>query len=217
MRTPRLPGLVAALVALLWAVTSSFGATALAAAPSSAHGSFCSGHGVSVAVDFHQLGGGVRQACVPRGAGKSAWDVIEKAGFDLTEVSSYPGAVCEVAGKPHTSCAKMPPATAYWGLYVGKKGAWGFATKGATQLKMHDGDFIALSWNHGKKPVKPGVAPVDRPGANHAQASGRKAGNLANDAHGSSTFPWWVVVLVVVVLLAGAGAVLGRRRSTPRS
>ena len=84
--------LVAALV--LGAAT-----TALPVAPAQA--AACpSGDGVTVVVDYHELGGGVAQVCDSGGAGKTAAAQLTAAGFALTRVQRQPGFVCRVEGKP---------------------------------------------------------------------------------------------------------------------
>ena len=200
----------ARLVALIVALFSGLSSLVLLAAPAHAEGSFCTGAGVNVAVDFKALGGGVKQTCVEDGAGKTAADVFKEAGFDLTPVGAFPGAACQVDGKPEgVACAKMPPANAYWGLYIGTKGKWGYAPKGANELKMADGDYVAFAWQSTKASVPPGVAPAPSPAKAEPAAKDTSTSSSSDDDGG---IPWWIPA-VVVVLLAGAGGVVAVRRN----
>lgn len=192
--------LTAMLAALVWVP-----------APAVAAGSFCEDQGVNVVVDFKDLGGGVQQACVEDGAGKMASEVFADAGFELTPVGAFPGAACRVDGKPaDAACADMPPANAYWGLYVGAKGKWGYAPKGANELAMADGDYVGFAWQTSKTSSPPEVAPKPQPASD--TASEPASDSEANEDDGG--IPWWVPVGVVVVLLAAGVAIALRRRSS---
>jgi hypothetical protein len=116
--------------------------------------------GVSVVVDFHQLGGGVQTFCDVGGAGENAATQFEDAGHALTYVQGQPF-VCEVDSKPATQCARTPPANAYWSLWWsdGKSGQWKYASLGVTALEVPAGGYVALSWQGQSNQAKPGVAP----------------------------------------------------------
>jgi hypothetical protein len=115
--------------------------------------------GVSVVVDFHQLGG-VQTACDAGGAGKYAAAQFTDVGHTLTYVQGQ-AFVCQVDGAPDTQCARTPPSTAYWSLWWsdGKSGTWTYASVGATSLKVPAGGYVALSWQQGSAQAPPGVAP----------------------------------------------------------
>ena len=116
--------------------------------------------GVSVVVDFHQLGG-VQTACDSGGAGKYAAAQFTDVGHTLTYVQGE-AFVCQVDGAPDTQCVRTPPATAYWSLWWsdGKSGTWTYASVGVGSLKVPDGGYVALSWQKGSAQVPPGVAPT---------------------------------------------------------
>lgn len=129
--------------------------------PSSAQASTCSSaSGVSVVVDFHQLGGGVRSSCDSGGAGEYADAQFEDAGYTLTYVQNEPF-VCQVEGAPDRTCPRTPPANAYWSLWWsdGKSGTWQYASVGVTALKVPNGGYVALSWQGQAAQAKPGVSP----------------------------------------------------------
>ncbi len=122
------------------------------------------GSGVTVVVDYHQLGGGVVQACDAGGDGKSAMSLFQDAGFDLAFVQRQPGFVCRIDGKPGTdteACVNTPPADAYWGLFWadGTSATWRYSTSGAAALTLHDGQSVAFSWQASTSSTPPGVKP----------------------------------------------------------
>jgi len=115
--------------------------------------------GVSVVVDFHQLGS-IQASCDAGGAGKYAAAQFTDVGHTLTYVQGQ-AFVCQVDGAPDTQCARTPPATAYWSLWWsdGKSGTWTYASVGVTSLKVPDGGYVALSWQQGSTQAPPRVAP----------------------------------------------------------
>lgn len=118
--------------------------------------------GVTVVVDFHELGGGVSQVCDPDGGGHSAAKLFTDNGFPLTYVSRQPGFVCRVSGKPADDpCVNTPPSDAYWGLFWsdGKSGSWTYSTVGAGSQKVPDGGYVAFSWQGDAGKSLPGVTP----------------------------------------------------------
>lgn len=144
--------------------------------------------GVSVVVDFHELGGGVQTACVPDGGGDTAASLFPAAGFPLTYVQRQPGFVCRVSGKPADDpCVNTPPADAYWGLWWsdGKSGSWTYSSSGAGSLRVPEGGYVAFSWNGSSSRSAPGAgptphaAPSPSPSPTHDPAPG--------PTHGSTT------------------------------
>ena len=129
--------------------------------PSPAQASTCStGSGVSVVVDFHQLGGGVQTFCDAGGAGENAATQFEDAGHTLTYVQGEPF-VCEVDGAPATQCVRTPPANAYWSVWWsdGKSGTWKYSSTGVTSLEVPDGGSVALSWQGQSSQAEPRATP----------------------------------------------------------
>jgi hypothetical protein len=131
-------------------------------APRPAQAATCSSaSGVSVVVDFHQLGGGVQTFCDAGGAGKYADAQLVDAGYSLTYVQRQPGFVCRVNGTPASDpCVNTPPADAYWSLWWsdGKSGRWTYASTGVASLKVPAGGYVGLSWQQGTAKATPGVA-----------------------------------------------------------
>jgi hypothetical protein len=144
-------------VAVLVAAAVGLGASGPAQAAT------CSGSsGVSVVVDFHQLGGGVQTYCDAGGAGKTADAQLKDAGHQLTYVQRQPGFVCRIDGVPADDpCVNTPPADAYWSLWWsdGTSGTWSYSSSGAASLKVPNGGYVGLSWQQGSSKAVPGVAP----------------------------------------------------------
>jgi hypothetical protein len=158
--------LLAAVVLLGTAAAPAYVATGPAVASTS--GACAAGSGVTVVVDFHQLGGGVQERCDPGGGGTTAATIFPAAGFALSYAQSAPGAVCKVAGEPaQQTCVGMPPGDAYWSLWwTGPAGgSWTYASEGVDSLTIPAGGFVAFSWQGQDAKAPPGVA------ARHAAAA----------------------------------------------
>lgn len=123
--------------------------------------------GVTVVVDPHGLGGGVRAVCDAGGGGKYASTIFGEAGFPLTYVQREPGFVCRVDNQPSSTqqaCVNTPPANAYWGLWWsnGTSGTWTYANYGVGAQKIPAGGSVAFSWNGSSTKSPPGTTPPAR-------------------------------------------------------
>lgn len=181
---------VAAAVVLI----ATVGTPILTSAPAQA--ASCSGSsGVTVVVDFNQLGGGIQQQCARDGG--SAASMFELTGFTLDRVQSQQGFICRVAGAPADDPCVEPNGSAYWSLWWndGKGGAWIYAATGADGLKVSPGASVAFSWNQGGGRVPPSAGPVARltavpspsptapePSEDSAASSTQSGGNTAPSA-----------------------------------
>jgi hypothetical protein len=132
--------------------------------PAPAQASTCgSAHGVSVVVDFHELGGGVQTFCDAGGAGKTADAQLRDAGHELTYVQRQPGFICRIDDKPADDpCVNTPPSDAYWALWWsdGKSGTWSYSSQGASSLKVPEGGYVGMSWQGSDSRTPPGVPPT---------------------------------------------------------
>jgi hypothetical protein len=132
-----------------------------------------SARGVTVVVDFHQLGGGVQTFCDIPGAGSKTADTqLRDAGHALTYVQRQPGFICRIDGKPASDpCVNTPPADAYWSLWWsnGTSGRWAYSSLGPSSLKVPAGGYVAMSWQAGSGKAPPGVSP--KPHATKPSAS----------------------------------------------
>ncbi len=138
------------------ALTAAAGAAVPVAGPAApAAAATCgSGGGVTVIVDFRELGGGVQGQCVRDGGGQRASSLFPAAGFPLEDVRTENGFfVCRVSGAPDSSredCVDTPPADAYWGLWWSTgDGRWSYSNYGANGLKVPDGAWVGFSWKQG--------------------------------------------------------------------
>jgi hypothetical protein len=132
--------------------------------PAPAQASTCGGaKGVSVVVDFHELGGGVHTFCDAGGAGKTADAQLRDAGHQLTYVQRQPGFICRIDDKPSGDpCVNTPPSDAYWSLWWsdGKTGKWSYSSTGASSLKVPEGGYVGMSWQGSDSKAAPGVTPA---------------------------------------------------------
>lgn len=157
--------------------------------PGQAQAATCgSAHGVSVVVDFHELGGGVQTACDASGAGKTADSQLRDVGHTLTYVQRQPGFICRIDGKPaNDACINTPPADAYWSLWWsdGTSGKWSYAAQGAGSLKVPDGGYVGLSWQGSGAKSPPGAAAT----AHRAQPSSGPTTHPTSPHPSTSTAP----------------------------
>lgn len=171
--------------------------------------------GVTVIVDFHP---GVREVCDANSGRPDAAALFTRNGWTLTQVSSTPGFVCRIDGRPAGgSCASTPPATAYWSLWVsaGPGKPWSYASLGPYSLTVPDGGSVAFSWDARPGDVPPSVAPggVAPSAAASSAAPSSAATATAPGPTGGSGLPGWVApTLVVLVLVAALVVALLRRR-----
>lgn len=122
--------------------------------------------GVSVVVDYKEIGGGIVTGCAPTGGSKSAAAIFAEAGVALSYASRQPGFVCRVNDQPTTDpCVNTSPADAYWGLWWsdGTGSSWTYSPVGVGGLSVPAGGSVAWAWqlDRGDAPVPPGIpAPV---------------------------------------------------------
>ncbi|GEP33283.1 hypothetical protein NSZ01_10510 [Nocardioides szechwanensis] len=139
-------------------------AAAGAGVPAPAAAAGCSSaEGVTVVVDFNELGGGVPSVCDADGGGKKASTLFEDSGFDLSYASRQPGFVCRVSGVPTSDpCVNTAPANAYWGLWWsdGKTGSWSYSSLGAQSLTIPAGGYVAFSWDQSESSAAPSFTPA---------------------------------------------------------
>jgi hypothetical protein len=167
--------------------------------PTAYAGACSTNTGVTVVVDFNQLGGGVQQACVAGGGGDTASSLFPAAGFSLTYASRQPGFVCRVNDVPQSDpCVNTAPADAFWSLWWSKgNGSWSYASIGVGSLKVPDGGFVAFSWDQvsgseppsagATTPAAPAPSPTPTPTPSPEASGGNNPGQPA--APGGTTPP----------------------------
>jgi hypothetical protein len=185
------------------------------AAPASAtatEGACPAGGGVTVVVDFGDLGPGSLIRCAP-GTPANGIAALQEAGFQVAGSQKYGLAVaCRIDGKPGPdveSCAGMPSATAYWSYWHAPAGGtWQSSQEGAQTAKPVPGGFEGWAFARPKSandlPAPPRVPPVRQTGT--AVPDVAKAGDVE--------FPWGFVIGAAVILVIGAAGVFisSRRR-----
>jgi hypothetical protein len=131
--------------------------------------------GVSIVIDYGPNGPTGETYCV-EGTGGVAADVVASVGVttegtaaygDLVvcRVNNYPpaDAPISVAGEdPYTeTCEEMPPAFAYWALWIKRAGAteWGYAEEGVGTLEVSPGDALGFVFSTGSDTPTPDSTP----------------------------------------------------------
>lgn len=113
------------------------------------------GSGVSVVVDF----GATESTRCATGDPTSGLAALKGAGFTVTMVARFPGAVCRINGIPKPAkdaCVVMPPATAYWSYWHALRGGtWTYSTSGAGSYDPKPGTVEGWAYGAGKPPSIP--------------------------------------------------------------
>lgn len=140
----------AAAAALLAAVVGALPALPARAGAAGAAGPCPDANGVTVVVDFHELGGGVVVRCAagPQATGVAA---LKTAGFAVTGTARWGEAfICRIDGKPSAaeeSCVDTPPVSAYWSYWSASAGgSWSYSQYGAAARTPPPGSFEGWSF-----------------------------------------------------------------------
>jgi hypothetical protein len=160
--------LLRAATAVALTLTVSTGVAGVARAAGTA--GYCpDANGVTVVVDFNELGGGTSIRCAPGGQ-PTGHAALRNAGFTIAGTARWGEAfVCRIQGKPGPQsepCIDTPPTTAYWSYWhASNGGSWTYSDKGLMSRKPPAGSFEGWSFslNRASAPA-PGVRPV-RPAA----------------------------------------------------
>lgn len=137
--------------------------------------------GVTVVVDFTDLGGDVVVRCAP-GSGFTGLDALQRTGFAPAGTQRYGLTfICRLSGRPAAdeplavkgnedyteACVSTPPQTAYWSYsYAANGGAWKYSSLPAKDHTVVAGGFEGWKFalNRSAQRSVPGVAP-HRPGS----------------------------------------------------
>ncbi|MFF3856445.1 hypothetical protein [Micromonospora sp. NPDC002575] len=122
--------------------------------------------GVTVVVDFNELGGGTVVRCA-RGEPSTGLAALKDAGFQVTGTLRWgEGFVCRIEGKPSAAaekCVDTPPASAYWSYWhAANGGSWTYSDKGVLNRKPPAGSFEGWSFSLNRSAAdapRPGLAP----------------------------------------------------------
>jgi hypothetical protein len=114
---------------------------------------------VSIYVDYGSLdSGSTIEKCVTTSGEINATELLVNANISLEGTQKYGNAVvCRLNGLPNSSvesCEEMPPAEAYWAVYVKEyeafpipfntEGEWGWAQTGFNEVNLQNGDSLGL-------------------------------------------------------------------------
>ena len=119
------------------------------AAPAGAADGACStANGVTVVIDFQELGGGVSTRCVT-GQVANGFEALAAAGFSYQTALRSPGFLCKISGLPATEqCIQPSPTTAYWSYWLANRGGeWCYSTLGAGNISPLPGTVQGWSFS----------------------------------------------------------------------
>jgi hypothetical protein len=127
--------------------------------------------GVTVVVDFNDLGGGVVVRCAP-GDQATGLSALKNAGFTIAGTTRWgEGFVCRIEGRPTVAtepCRDTPPASAYWSYWhASNGGSWTYSDKGVLNRRPPAGSFEGWSFSTNRTQAtapRPDTAPT-RPAA----------------------------------------------------
>ena len=151
--------------------------------------------GVTVVVDFQELGGGVVVRCFPHPTSSSTGlSALQDAGFTPTGTARFGlGFICRIEGKPvaaDEACIDTPPATAYWSYWSAPNGgSWKYSDLGVSNHKVILGGFEGWSFAKDKTSATvppPRVAPrhaITSPTPSPAQSQPKPPTQTPQPAH----------------------------------
>lgn len=114
---------------------------------------------VNVYVDYGSLDSSAPvEQCIETTGEANALDLLASVNIEVQGTEKYGNAVaCRLNGLPDASvesCAEMPPADAYWAVYVKEyesfpipfntEGEWGWAQTGINEVVLQNGDSLGL-------------------------------------------------------------------------
>ncbi|HIZ38282.1 MAG TPA: hypothetical protein H9815_21095 [Candidatus Ruania gallistercoris] len=178
--------------------------------------------GVTVVVDFTDVGGEIEVGCA-EGDPASGREALEAAGF--TPADSTPGMICTINALPDPCPEEFDGS--YWSYWYAEDDAWTSYQVGADEADPAPGEVDG--WRYFDGSAGPQVAPAEAmaaapagDGAQNAEESSENAaadkddaGDVDEEAEGFDPSGLIAAGVVAVVLIAGIVLVL-RRRSAMR-
>ena len=160
---------------------------------SKGHPGFCkNGTGVTVVVDFQQLGGTTIVRCNPQTTRGTGLDALKGAGFQIAGVQRWgEGFICRIENRPSAvetipvkgnedyqeACVDTPPAAAYWSYWhAGNNCPWTYSQWGVKNRDFIPGGFEGWSFSLNATAdtnPKPRIAAV-RPGTGGEPCNAKK-------------------------------------------
>jgi len=123
----------------------------IAAAGAGTDGICPTAEGVTIVVDFQELGGGVQARCAT-GQIDSGFAALRAADIDYQPTARSGGFLCKIAGKPgNDPCMNPSPPTAYWSYWLAPRGGqWCFSSLGAGNRTPPPGTVEGWSFSKDK-------------------------------------------------------------------
>ncbi|SEG76038.1 hypothetical protein SAMN04489712_111112 [Thermomonospora echinospora] len=123
--------------------------------------------GVTVVIDFQELGGPSIVRCAP-GPQDTGLAALQNAGISVTGTARWGlGFICRIEGKPGPSsepCIDTPPASAYWSYWHAPNGGtWHYSDWGVKNRRPPPGSFEGWSFSKNRTAAtnpQPRIAPV---------------------------------------------------------
>lgn len=161
--------------------------------------------GVTVVVDFSDLGGGVASACA-EGDPASGREALEAAGF--TPTTDDAGLICAIDAQPDPCPTEFTGS--YWAYWQMVDGEWVASQVGPDDADPAPGDIEGWRYNDGSEPPLQPVIQGDATTATDDTADAT-SGEASGDAGGGISPALWAVIVVVAGLVIGL--VIRRTRS----
>lgn len=193
-------GLRSGLLALaLVAGSAGFGLVtapaAVAVDPSKGSPGFCpNANGVTVVIDFQELGGTTIVRCAP-GDQATGLTALKNAGIQIAGTNRWGESfICRIEGKPGPDsepCIDTPPASAYWSYWHSPNaGNWTYSQWGVTNRKPPPGSFEGWSFSKDKTETTnppPRVAPTRPAGDGSGGGTGGSSGGSSSGGNSGGT------------------------------
>ncbi|MEO6989423.1 MAG: hypothetical protein ABI239_12355 [Aquihabitans sp.] len=156
-------------------------------------GACTTAEGVTVVIDFQELGGGSYVRCAPNSP-KTGFEALEQAGISYTTTTRSPGFLCRIAGKPADDPCRVPsPTTAYWSYWVApSSGYWCYSNFGAGNRRPPAGTVEGWSFSLNKTSSAtppPSIAPPKLPAGVEAGSLPKKDCTVPTEGVPSTTTP----------------------------
>lgn len=157
--------------------------------------------GVTVIIDFQELGGTTIVRCAPGPQG-TGLDALRNAGIVVTGTARWGlGFICRIEGRPGAAseaCIDTPPASAYWSYWhAPNAGSWHYSDWGVKNRKPPAGSFEGWSFSKNKTattsppprlaPVRPHKAPAGGNGGGGDGGGGGGGGGGSGKQPGTGT------------------------------
>ena len=113
-----------------------------------AEGACTTATGITLVIDFQDLGGGISTRCVSS-AVENGFEALTAAGINFQTATRAPGFLCKIAGLPTTEqCIQPAPTTAYWSYWLANRGGnWCYSSLGAGNILPPPGSVQGWSFS----------------------------------------------------------------------